>query len=77
MKVTDEQIEAAKSARGGWTKNTLAAWNVPWPPPKGWRRALRTGRAIPKRKAAGRKVVRRRTVLFWDRQWRNAMDRDA
>jgi hypothetical protein len=47
MKLTDAQIEAAKSPRGAWTKKTLAAWGVPWPPPKGWRRALISGRPIP------------------------------
>lgn len=35
-----EQIEAAKTRRGGWTRATLASWGVPWPPPKGWRRIL-------------------------------------
>ncbi len=47
MKVTDAEIEAAKSPRGGFTRKTLAAWGVPWPPPKGWRRALIAGRLIP------------------------------
>lgn len=35
-----EEIEAAKTRRGGWTRNQLAQWGVPWPPPKGWRRRL-------------------------------------
>ena len=39
--VTDDKIEAGKSPRGGFTKATLASWGVPWPPPKGWRTALR------------------------------------
>ena len=47
MKITDTEIEAAKSPRGGFTRKTLAAWGVPWPPPKGWRRALIEGRPIP------------------------------
>ena len=38
--LTEEEIEAGKSARGGWTRATLAAWGVPWPPPKGWKRKL-------------------------------------
>ena len=33
-------IEDEKSPRGGWTKATLAAHGIPWPPPKGWRRRL-------------------------------------
>ena len=28
--ITDEQIEAGKSPRGGWTRKMLAAWGVPW-----------------------------------------------
>ncbi len=50
MKITDAEIEAAKSPRGGFTRKTLAAWGVPWPPPKGWRRALIEGRPIPKQR---------------------------
>lgn len=37
---TAEEIEAAKTPAGGWTRAILAAWGVPWPPPKGWRRRL-------------------------------------
>jgi hypothetical protein len=47
MKLTKEQIEAGRSPRGGWTKAQLAEWGVPWPPPKGWRRALVYGRPMP------------------------------
>ena len=44
---TPQQVEKAKTKRGGWTKATLASWGVPWPPPPGWRRKieqLRMGR---------------------------------
>lgn len=35
------EIEAGKSERGGFTRETMARWGVPWPPPSsGWRRAL-------------------------------------
>ena len=34
------QIEASRTPKGGWTRDQLAAWGVPWPPPKGWRKAL-------------------------------------
>ena len=44
MKLTEEQIEAGRSAKGGWTRAQLAKWGVPWPPPKGWRWALTHGR---------------------------------
>lgn len=33
-------IAAAMTPRGGFTRKTLAAWGVDWPPRKGWRRAL-------------------------------------
>lgn len=39
-RVSREEIEAARSKNGGWTKKQLARWGVPWPPPPGWRRAL-------------------------------------
>ena len=34
------EIDATKSARGGWTRETLELWGVPWPPRRGWRRGL-------------------------------------
>lgn len=37
---TSAEIEAARTPAGGWTREQLAAWGVPWPPPKGWKRAL-------------------------------------
>ena len=35
-----KEIAAACKGPGGWTKAQLAAWGVPWPPPKGWRAEL-------------------------------------
>ncbi|REE72175.1 hypothetical protein C8E05_1563 [Rhodococcus wratislaviensis] len=35
-----DEIEAAKTPKGGWTRDQLARWGVPWPPPKGWRQQL-------------------------------------
>ncbi|MEU3595148.1 DUF6083 domain-containing protein [Streptomyces filamentosus] len=35
-----EEIEAARTPRGGWTRAQLAAWGVPWPAPKGWKQRL-------------------------------------
>ncbi|MFE8940925.1 hypothetical protein ACFYNX_26005 [Streptomyces sp. NPDC007872] len=32
-----EEIEAARTPAGGWKRDQLAAWGVPWPPPKGWK----------------------------------------
>lgn len=40
MKFTREQIEAAKTENGGWTRKQLAEWGVSWPPRKGWRREI-------------------------------------
>ena len=37
---TAEQIEAAKTANGGWTREQLKEWGVPWPLPKGWKATL-------------------------------------
>jgi ribosome-binding protein aMBF1 (putative translation factor) len=45
-RLTEEQIEAGRSPRGGWTRKQLAEWNVPWPPPAGWRRALLRGEEV-------------------------------
>lgn len=39
-RVTEADIDAAMTRAGGWTKATLAGWGVPWPPPKGWKKAL-------------------------------------
>ncbi len=38
--ITEEEIELCKTQKGGWTKETLAQWGVPWPPPKGWKKTL-------------------------------------
>lgn len=37
---TAAEIGAAMTEKGGWTRDTLAQWGVPWPPPKGWRARL-------------------------------------
>lgn len=47
LKLSPEEIDAAKTEKGGWTRGTLAQWGVPWPPPKGWRAALIAGEPIP------------------------------
>ena len=40
MIVTESDIEAGKSKRGGFTRSQLSKWGVNWPPRHGWRRAL-------------------------------------
>ncbi len=44
--ITEKDIDAAKTAAGGWSRETLAAWGVPWPPPKGWKKALIAGKTF-------------------------------
>lgn len=48
--VTVEDIERGRTKKGGWTRKQLADWGVPWPPPKGWRKALINKSAIPRAK---------------------------
>lgn len=48
LRLTAEEVDAARTPKGAWTRETLAGWGVPWPPPRGWRRALLRGRPIPK-----------------------------
>ncbi len=38
--VSPEEIEAAKTPKGGWRAAQLAKWGIPWPPPEGWRKRL-------------------------------------
>jgi hypothetical protein len=38
--LTAADIERGKSPKGGWTRATLVAWGVSWPPPKGWKEKL-------------------------------------
>jgi hypothetical protein len=40
LQLSEAEIDAHKTPAGGWTQKALAAWEAPWPPPKGWRRAL-------------------------------------
>ncbi len=37
---TPEEVEAAMTAKGGFSRESLAKLGVPWPPPSGWRRAI-------------------------------------
>lgn len=41
-----EEIEAGRSEKGGFSKEQLAKWGVPWPPPKGWVDALLAGQTM-------------------------------
>ena len=44
VRLTPEELERGKTAKGGYTRKQLEAWGVPWPPPKGWKHVLLTGR---------------------------------
>ena len=39
------EIMGSRTRAGGWTRKQLAKWGVPWPPPKGWKKALLEGAA--------------------------------
>lgn len=47
LKLTEAEIDAARSPKGAWTAKTLKGWGVPWPPPHGWKAALLKGEPIP------------------------------
>ncbi|MFD7533795.1 hypothetical protein ACFV8E_40365 [Streptomyces sp. NPDC059849] len=36
-----DEVTAARTPDGGWTRKQLAKWGVPWPPPQGWRKHLK------------------------------------
>lgn len=35
-----DEVRAARTHRGGYTRAQLAEWGVPWPPPQGWKERL-------------------------------------
>jgi hypothetical protein len=41
-RVTEEEIEAAKTRKGGWAWRTFREWVVPTPLPQGWKTRLTT-----------------------------------
>lgn len=52
-RVTREEVEAARTPAGGWTRAQLEAWGVPWPPPSGWKRRLVEQEAPPESTTKG------------------------
>ncbi len=38
--ITEAEILAAQTPSGGWRRQQLDAWGVPWPPPRGWKDRL-------------------------------------
>lgn len=45
--LTSGMIDAAKTARGGYTKQQLSAVGVSWPPQSGWKESL-AGKTVSK-----------------------------
>lgn len=77
--VTKIEIEAAKTEKGGWTKEQLRIWGVPWPPEKGWQKKLVSGEIVlpiqklskkKRQKMAGQAGVRNKFMMC--RIWINA-----
>lgn len=48
LRLTEQEIDAARTEAGGWTRKTLAGWGVSWPPRRGWKRKL-LGLKVPDR----------------------------
>jgi 5-methylcytosine-specific restriction endonuclease McrA len=44
MRVSREEIERCKTANGGYTRETLAKWGIKWPPSRGWKARLISGK---------------------------------
>ena len=45
--ISNAEIERSRSPKGGWSRKTLEAWGVPWPPPKGWRKTITKRQVAP------------------------------
>ena len=52
MRLTEAEIEAGQTEKGGFTRAQLEEWGVPWPPPKGWKEALIAGRPVRQHKTS-------------------------
>ncbi|MGV2110123.1 HNH endonuclease [Agrobacterium salinitolerans] len=64
--ITEIEIQLAKTQNGGFTRETLREWGVPWPPISGWRRAIvsygvplidMSGASKKAKKAANKKAI--------------------
>lgn len=40
VNLTRSELESFSSNKGGWTRQTLTAFGVPYPPQKGWKEAI-------------------------------------
>lgn len=46
LKLTEREIIAAQTKKGGYSREQLQKWGVPFPPPKGWKKALLKGEPV-------------------------------
>lgn len=44
--ITEQMLKAGKTQAGGWSRAQLQLLGVPWPPPKGWKKAA-LGKEVP------------------------------
>ena len=56
FEISEAEIMAKRTPAGGWTRTQLAQWGVPWPPPKGWKKALVNG-GVSRRTAANNAIA--------------------
>lgn len=59
--LSEDDIEAGRTAKGGFSRAQLAAWGVPWPPPKGWKQDLLAG----ENPSASIRIVQKPKGLTW------------
>lgn len=38
--ISEDEIMSKRTPKGAWTRQQLAEWGVPWPPPPGWKAKL-------------------------------------
>lgn len=66
-RISEIEIEAAKTEAGGFTRETLAKWGVPWPPMSGWRRAIEQyGIPLLQIDTSSKKAMKKSTKKAWE-----------
>lgn len=72
MRITHENLERLKTAKGGYSRETLRLLGVPWPPPKGWKKRLLKGhpKKRKKRKAKTLKKPSGRVNFYKGAAWK-------
>ena len=76
---TEEEIEAGRTAKGGFSREQLEKWGVPWPPPKGWKKRLMGVEAQPDGNYSGEYGCQLRMTITPERhrKLKAAVDRSA